>query len=796
MTFHHHHHNPHHERTAMHHHAQRQGLGRRVASAVAVFACLLVNPAPATAGEYPQHFCRSGGGNAQVNAWYGVGNSHPGTSCNGGLAYPHNGVYYNTPALPTNGYGGLHADAPPGARYRSLTLNLNVPWQSANRRTYVNANSAYAFSWWNSWGGTSSYNPEHNFFTLQLGDSPYFEIGQACHGAGSAGCQSGDFYFTGAEARLHDVTAPAVQPVLASPLFNASRTYYGGDVEGVVDITDSGHGPASAVVRVDDVTLAETYEDWKGSCNYRLANPCSSRLGWSRTLNTKSFADGVHTVRFVADDGVGQGAFAERTVIFDNTPPTVEAVAPFNGQTHTGDDASFEVSAGDATSGVARIQAAIDGAPWKTVVPGEHGTVSVTGEGVHTVAVRALDRAGNMSGEQVNTFTIQAPPSDQRIETEDGQPLPGAPGPGDVVRCNVGGPWSDGTRFTFRWLRDGQPIDGAAGQTYRLTGQDAARSIVCEITAHNGVGEAVVVTDPVQTGTESCFGMKGPKDPCGDFDNDGEPNQTDPDDDGDGVLDGEDPDPFNPNVPGDPDDGAGGSGVAVVGGVPVRTAETVVPALGPPNNGVNASNRAQITVSGTRRRKVAFGRRIATVAHLRDENGRPITGAQVTVLERMNVPGATWVPARAPLVSDSRGRLRWVIPAKFSRTIRYAYKANLANADFQSTSDVVLTVYSRSTLKASRPVLRNGQTVVFRGLLKSRPIPRGGVLIDLQARVGTRWQTFKTARARTSGRWKVRYRFTSTRGVRTYAFRARVRQDTGYPYAISKTRAVRVKVIG
>jgi hypothetical protein len=32
--------------------------------------------------------------------------------------------------------------------------------------------------------------------------------------------------------------------------------------------------------------------------------------------------------------------------------------------------------------------------------------------------------------------------------------------------------------------------------------------------------------------------------------------------------------------------------------------------------------------------------------------------------------------------------------------------------------------------------------------------------------------------------------------VRTYAFRARVRQDTGYPYAISKTRPVRVKVIG
>ena len=786
--------NPHHERTAMHRHAQRQGLGRRVATALAAVACLLITPATAAAGEYVQHFCGSGAGSWQVNAWYAVGGPHPSATCYGGNGYPWNGVYYNTSTLHQNGYGGLRADAPPGARYRQLTINLTVPYQSANRRTYIEANSGYVFNWWNSWGGSSSYNPDRNYFTVQLQDSAYFEVGQACHGSGSGGCQAGDFHFTGAQATLRDVTAPTVTPA-SGPLFDASRTYLRGITSGAVDITDAGHGPASAVVRVDGVTLGWTSEDWRGACNYRLANPCASRLGWRREIDTNAFTDGLHTVRFVADDGMGQGAYAERTVIFDNTAPALEGVAPFDGQTHTGDGASFDVTATDATSGVARIEAAIDGGGWKTVVAGEHGVVEVEGAGVHTVIVRAFDVAGNVSGEQSSTFTIQPPPTDQAIETENGQALPGAPGPGDTVRCDVGGPWSEGTTFTFRWLRDGVAIDGATDQTYTLTAEDAGRSLACEVTARNALGETVVVTEPVDSGLQPCFGQVGPRDPCGDNDGDGDPNQTDPDDDGDGVLDGEDPDPFNPNVPGDPDDGAGGSGVAV-GGAPSRTVETVVTALGPPNNGVNASNRAQITVTGTRRRRVAFGRRIATVAWLRDENGRPITGAQVTVLERMNVPGAVWAPARTPLVSDSRGRLRWVIPAKFSRTIRYAYKANLANADFQSTSDVVLTVYSRSTLRASRPVLRNGQAVVFRGRLKSKPIPRGGVLIDLQARVGTRWQTFKTTRARTSGRWHVRYRFTSTRGVRTYSFRARVRQDSGYPYAISKTRAVRVKVIG
>ena len=777
----------------MQHHAQRQGLGRRVALAIAAAVCLLINPAPAHAGEYAQHFCRSGPGDTQVNAWSDRGAPSPSASCNPSAGYPWNGVYYHSASLGLNGYGALRADAPPGARYRAINLDLRVPYQAPNRRTYIEANSSYVFNWWNSWGGTSSYNPDRNFFKVQLGDSSYFEIGQACHGAGPGGCEAGDFHFTGAEATLHDATPPNVQPVVSTPLFDPARTYYRGSIRGEVNITDAGHGPASAFVLVDGVAVADDH--WRDACNYRLANPCPSRLGWGRDLRTQSFRDGVHTVRFVADDGVGQGAFAERTVIFDNTAPSLSAVAPFNGQTHSGDGASFDVSASDATSGVARIEAAIDGGEWKTVATGEHGRVDVPGTGVRTVAVRAFDVAGNASAQQVSTFTVQEPPTDHQIETGDGEPLPGAPGPGDTVRCDVGGPWSDGTTFTFRWLRDGVAVAGETAQTYTLTRDDIGRSLVCEITALNAAGETVLATEPVQTGAQPCFGAVGPTDPCGDFDNDGQPNQTDPDDDGDGVLDGEDPDPFNPNVPGDPDDGAGGSGVAV-GGAPNRTVETPVPALGLPNNGVNASNRAQITLEGTRRRRVAFGRRIATVAHLRDENGRPITGAQVTVLERMNVPGAAWVPARAPLVSDAKGRLRWVIPAKFSRTIRYAYKANLANADFQSTSEVVLTVYSRSTLKASRPVLRNGQTVAFRGRLRSRPIPRGGVLIDVQARVGSRWQTFKTARARTSGRWTVRYRFTSTRGVRTYSFRARVRQDTGYPYAISKTRSVRVKVIG
>ena len=138
----------------------------------------------------------------------------------------------------------------------------------------------------------------------------------------------------------------------------------------------------------------------------------------------------------------------------------------------------------------------------------------------------------------------------------------------------------------------------------------------------------------------------------------------------------------------------------------------------------------------------------------------------------------------------------WTIPAKYGRTIRYAYKANLGNADFQATADLILSVRSSTTFRTNKRFFHNGQTVKFSGALRSKPVPAGGVLIDLQAKAGTRWITFKTTRTKRTGRWSSKYRFHATTGLQTYAFRVRVRQDSGYPYGISTSKAVKVRVRG
>ncbi len=56
----------------------------------------------------------------------------------------------------------------------------------------------------------------------------------------------------------------------------------------------------------------------------------------------------------------------------------------------------------------------------------------------------------------------------------------------DCVTSNVSG------ALDFRWLRDGEPIEGARGSSYRPTNADFASSLSCEVTASNPVGTVTV----------------------------------------------------------------------------------------------------------------------------------------------------------------------------------------------------------------------------------------------------------------------------------------------------------------
>jgi hypothetical protein len=190
-----------------------------------------------------------------------------------------------------------------------------------------------------------------------------------------------------------------------------------------------------------------------------------------------------------------------------------------------------------------------------------------------------------------------------------------------------------------------------------------------------------------------------------------------------------------------------------------------------------------------------YGRTGSTRITLRDSAGRAITGAQVQVLERTSIPGEVFAPAHAPITTDGDGQFRYLIAPGPSRTLRFAYSPTLGGAA-SIVHDVAVAVVSKTTLRTDRSFLRNGQSVRFLGQVLSRPVPAAGVVIDLQARVSRRWQTFNSLRTNNAGKWHASYRFHATTGLQTYTFRARVRGDTGFPYTPSRSRRVEVRVQG
>ena len=739
----------------------------RARLALAVTSALLVLcPASAfAAGEYQQHFCVTGYGDSGQNAWFGVGNPLPAVGCNVAAAYPANGLYGNTQTMGEDGFQGIRAQAPPGAAYRRLETNLRIPFQACNRRTFVEDSTGYTFNNHNCYGGSGSFNAAGVTFNIDLHDSPFFMIGQSCDGSAGA-CEAADWFLQRAVATLYDTQAPSISTA-NSGLFATARTAFRGAVGLTADIVDLGKGPQAAEIFVDNNRQKASH--WPdATCNFRLANPCANRLGWSESVDTTAFPDGPHTVRVQANDGLGNVAFVDRTVIFDNTAPSMGAKPAIDGQTATADSARLDFSALDDATGVDYMEKSVDNGPWSRASDAPAATVDVAGSGQHTVKVRAIDQAGNVSAEQAVSFTLQAPPTNQRLTTTSDQSLPGAPGPGDTVKCDVGGPWTEGTTFEFLWLRGSEVIKGATSQTYTLVSADANRSLACRVTATNAAGRTVRETTSVQSGSTSSFGQGS-------------------------TGSGSDATPSNA-APGT--NGTNGTNGAAGGGLPSTN-------LGPATNGINASNRAAVSLTGQRIRTVKFGRRIATVGRLYDENGRPISKATLTVTQRMYIPkaglapAAAWVPV-GTLTTDDRGVFRYLIPAKHSRMLRFGYKARLADRDFTSTSELTLLVYSKASLKVDKTVLRNGQAVRFKGRVLSKPIPPTGVVIDLQAyKPGKGWVTFKVTRAKQrNARFKATYRFTSTSGTQVYRFRARIRQDSNYPYLLSRSKQVKVTVRG
>jgi hypothetical protein len=189
-----------------------------------------------------------------------------------------------------------------------------------------------------------------------------------------------------------------------------------------------------------------------------------------------------------------------------------------------------------------------------------------------------------------------------------------------------------------------------------------------------------------------------------------------------------------------------------------------------------------------RRVGVPYGRQSIIAGRLSDGAGKPIAHVPVMVADNANGTPLT------TLTTTSTGRFRYAAPNGKSRTLRFRYEGTPFLRSI--TRDIELLVSGTTSLVVSQHFALNGESVTFAGRVQGRPLPEGGKLVELQARVRKRWRTFATARSDRRGRWSYRYRFDGTRGRQKYFFRARVPAEATYPFNSGHSGSVRVTVLG
>jgi hypothetical protein len=203
-----------------------------------------------------------------------------------------------------------------------------------------------------------------------------------------------------------------------------------------------------------------------------------------------------------------------------------------------------------------------------------------------------------------------------------------------------------------------------------------------------------------------------------------------------------------------------------------------------------------LRVNGKARARVRYGKGAKVTGAVVRQSGGSVSGAHVIVIET-NGEGSK-VPSRTTAVTtDGNGRFSLVVPKGPSRAISVRYAGDRRYLGSSSAS-AKLAVKGKVQLKVpSRVSSRKGITFKGRVGTAGAKLSKRGKRLEVQVHVGRRWKTVgKSIRTNKRGRYKLPYRFTAdyTRAV-TYAFRAKVLPERGFPYLPGRSKVRRVTVL-
>jgi hypothetical protein len=190
------------------------------------------------------------------------------------------------------------------------------------------------------------------------------------------------------------------------------------------------------------------------------------------------------------------------------------------------------------------------------------------------------------------------------------------------------------------------------------------------------------------------------------------------------------------------------------------------------------------------RLRLAYAHRTKLRGRLADKDNKSMAATPIAVSELIDVPGASWQPVRT-IDTTASGTYNFRTAKRGpSRTLRIRYEGTPTVRPSQV--DVHLAVAASSTIHVSKRRVRSGHAVRFSGNLRGGHVP-SGMTLQVQVKLGGRWQTFANPRVKRNGAWTSIYKFNG--GPRRWTFRARIPSHPGYPFRTGHSASKTVRVL-
>jgi hypothetical protein len=220
--------------------------------------------------------------------------------------------------------------------------------------------------------------------------------------------------------------------------------------------------------------------------------------------------------------------------------------------------------------------------------------------------------------------------------------------------------------------------------------------------------------------------------------------------------------------------------------------------LDPVPNGANASRDVKMTAGFGKRHPrprvtIGYGRATLVRGKLKTKDGKPIGGAVIRIATQI-LTGTRGYREQRPVSTGPDGGFVYRAPRGPSRRILITYTPFAVDTQPAVVKLVRMKTRAGLRMQANRRSVPRGGRIKLTGRLKGGFAPRRGVIVVLQGyQRGFGWRTFKTVRAK-HGRFSGTYRPQRALGGTTLRFRAAVREQNGYPWALGRSRAVRVRI--